>query len=274
MGDLALDTAVEALGDGRYSANISRDWNLWGPVGGYLAGIALRAAGAESVMPFPASLSCHYLSPAKFGPVDVTVRSLRRSRRAESLEIRLEQDGSPVASALVWALAGGLPGPEAAWLPGPKAPPPCELDRFDPAVTMGQEMADNMTYWRNVDIRQVYFEGESREPGGEPMLRSWEKYLPRSTFGDPWTDACRELISIDVAVFPAAAKGFPVPSFVAPSLDLYVAFHAPAPQDEYLLIEARGAAAGAGLLSGHARIWSADGTLAASGTSQLLCRMF
>ena len=46
MGDLAADTAVEPLGDGRYRASVSRDWEIWGPMGGYIASIALRAAGA------------------------------------------------------------------------------------------------------------------------------------------------------------------------------------------------------------------------------------
>ena len=48
MGDLGVDTAVEALGDGRYRAHVSRDWEIWGPEGGYIASLALRAAGAES----------------------------------------------------------------------------------------------------------------------------------------------------------------------------------------------------------------------------------
>ena len=41
MGDLGEDTAVEALGDGRYRAHVNRDWEIWGPEGGYIASIAL-----------------------------------------------------------------------------------------------------------------------------------------------------------------------------------------------------------------------------------------
>ena len=61
--------------------------------------------------------------------------------------------------------------------------------------------------------------------------------------------------------------------FVAPSIDLYVAFHAPAPAEDYLLVTSRPTAAAGGLLSGTAQTRSADGTLTASGGSQLLCRM-
>ena len=34
MGDLATDTAVRALGDGVFEATLSRDWEIWGPMGG------------------------------------------------------------------------------------------------------------------------------------------------------------------------------------------------------------------------------------------------
>ena len=44
MGDLAVDRAVEPIGDGRYRAMVSQDWEIWGPMGGYVASIALRAA--------------------------------------------------------------------------------------------------------------------------------------------------------------------------------------------------------------------------------------
>src|SRR5437763_2649210 len=64
VGDLEEDTAVERVSNGRYRATVSSDWALWGPVGGYLASIALRAAGAHSALPLPASLSCQYLSRA------------------------------------------------------------------------------------------------------------------------------------------------------------------------------------------------------------------
>lgn len=43
MGDFEIDTAL-AGGNGRYVAHLSEDWEIWGPNGGYLAAIALRAA--------------------------------------------------------------------------------------------------------------------------------------------------------------------------------------------------------------------------------------
>ena len=63
MGDLAADTAIEGS-DGRYRAHLSRDWEIWGPNGGYLAVIAIRAAGAQTSLRRPATFSCHYLGVA------------------------------------------------------------------------------------------------------------------------------------------------------------------------------------------------------------------
>ena len=45
MGDFDRDTRVESLGAGRYRAEPHPDWMIWGPNGGYVATIALRAAG-------------------------------------------------------------------------------------------------------------------------------------------------------------------------------------------------------------------------------------
>ncbi len=56
MGDLALDTAGRRLGDGRFEATLSRDWEIWGPNGGDVAAVALRAAGAAAGPSRPAAV--------------------------------------------------------------------------------------------------------------------------------------------------------------------------------------------------------------------------
>ena len=53
MGDLATDTALRPCGDGRFEATLSADWEIWGPMGGYVAACALRAAGAATRTPRP-----------------------------------------------------------------------------------------------------------------------------------------------------------------------------------------------------------------------------
>ena len=65
MGDFAKDTEPQGA-QGRYSAELSRDWEIWGPNGGYLAAIALRAAGCEAAIARPASFAAHYLRVPAF----------------------------------------------------------------------------------------------------------------------------------------------------------------------------------------------------------------
>jgi hypothetical protein len=52
--DLERATRVQAR-DGGFVAELSRDWEIWGPNGGYLATIALRAAGMVAQIQRPAS---------------------------------------------------------------------------------------------------------------------------------------------------------------------------------------------------------------------------
>ena len=123
MGDIGVQTAVEPMGEGRYRAIVSPDWEIWGPCGGYVAAIALRAAGADSGLSRPASFYCHYLSVAAFAPVDLVVTPLRTGRTVTAQRVEMLQEGRPVLDAMVWSVgeveglehedvdAPGVPGP-------------------------------------------------------------------------------------------------------------------------------------------------------------------
>jgi acyl-CoA thioesterase len=273
VGDLEEDTAVERVANGRYRAVISPDWALWGPVGGYVAAIALRAAGAHAGMPLPASFSCQYLSPARFGPVDLEVTCLRSTPNARSANVLMTQQGTAVMSALVWAITDDIRGPERQMSVRPDVPDPHQvaeivLDRRVASSTAAAATATG-TFWQNLEVRKL---PPVRRPDGF-QGHSWARFRPRAYFNDPWIDAGRELISIDSAIFPVIATALGGGRYAALSIDLYVAFHAPPPAEDYLLVTAHSTAAGAGLVAGTAQVRSADGTLTASGGSQLMCRM-
>src|ERR1700693_5291808 len=110
MGDLGIDTAVEGR-DGRYRARMAADWEIWGPNGGYVASIALRAAGAHSRFDRPATLVGRFLGFSDFDhDVDLDVTPLREAKRAESIRVSMTQRGLPIFDAMVWAVGdvGGL----------------------------------------------------------------------------------------------------------------------------------------------------------------------
>ena len=126
VGDIEQQTAVEPAGDGRFTAMVHDDWEIWGPCGGYVAALALRAAGAESPLARPASFFCHYLSVASFAPVDLEVTPLRSGRTVLAQRVAMTQEGRPVLDAMVWSV-GEVEGLEHEDVDPPDVPDPDEL---------------------------------------------------------------------------------------------------------------------------------------------------
>ena len=93
----------------RWSAALWRDWEIWGPNGGYVDAIALRAAGAATTLPRPASFSGHFLNVAEFAAVDIDVTTLRAAKRASSLRVSPSQNGRAIFEAIVWVVVGDGP---------------------------------------------------------------------------------------------------------------------------------------------------------------------
>ena len=275
MGDLAVDTAVEGE-DGKYRAELSRDWEIWGPNGGYLAAIALRAAGAYTPLRRPATFACHYLGVAEFEQVDLVVEPMRESKRAASLRVSMRQHDRLILEALVWVV-GELDGlqHDAAPMPGGVARP----EGLRPLRELLE--ADEMVYhrfWSNFDERPLHWiprrEWVDREPG-DPRVQSWYRYVPTATFADPFVDAARVLLLIDTLMWPAAVRAYrndELESFYAPSIDLSAQFHGLAPESEWLFCEARSPTARDGLVGGSTSVWSQDGRLLGTGAQQMMCR--
>ena len=72
--DFERDTQVTLVGSSTYEALLSKDWEIWGPNGGYLCAIALRAVGHEAQIKRPIALYCHYLKVAQFAAVQLASR--------------------------------------------------------------------------------------------------------------------------------------------------------------------------------------------------------
>ena len=91
MGTFVDNTAVRQTAAG-LAATLADDWAVWGPNGGYIASIALRAAGLSAPEGHrPAAFSCQYLSTAAFGDIKVEVEPVRQGRSAWCLNVGLGQ---------------------------------------------------------------------------------------------------------------------------------------------------------------------------------------
>ena len=126
MNRFDVDTALEALGAGRFEGRIDRGWWIQrGPNGGYVTAIALRAAvlAVREAERAPRSLTVHFTRPPDEGPVQLETRVERSGRSLSTVSVRMLQRGRLVALALA-ALSKPRPGPELDRLRMPEVPPP------------------------------------------------------------------------------------------------------------------------------------------------------
>ena len=271
MGDFEVDTRVEGSG-GRYRANISRDWEIWGPNGGYVAAIALRAAGREASIARPASFSGHFLGRAEFAPVDLDVTKVHGGRRSESLHVVMRQEGRSIMNAIVRTAAEG-PGLEHDVTEMPEAPGPEGLKTYDELFPDGP--GTPYPFWHNIEGRPIDPERVLVPPEERgaypPLFREWYRFQPRATFDDVWVDAARYLLLIDTLSWPAAAQPHPQAAFQGPNLDVTAWFHRFDPESEWLFSDHEGPVAKGGLMGTWGRVWSRSGRLLASGGAQLMC---
>lgn len=270
-GDFERDTAVEGA-DGRYRATLSDAWELWGPAGGYVSAIALRAAGAHSNFKRPASYACNYLGVASFAPIDITVTTLSAARRSEVVRVALVQNDRVFLDATVWTIDENMHGFEYDAAPIPELPGPDGLVAWrdvSPPPPLFRR------FWSNLEERMigpVFERWEEREPGAA-IREGWCRFRPSATFEDPFLDAARSVVIVDTMGWPAFMMSQTGrPPFVGPTIELSVRFHRPAPTSEWLLGVTSAPIATDALIGSTAHVWAQDGALVASGGQTMLCR--
>lgn len=261
----SLEEATAVRGEGgSFSLALNERWEIWGPSGGYLAAIALRAAGLCTRIPRPASFYCHFLSSPEFAEVDLSVDVLKRGRRSESLAVKMTQAEKPVLFALL-RTAAEAPGYRhqevgAPVLSSPEASEPFERTKDGKPI---------FKFWNNVSCRRP--QPSTTDDGDRATIKEWVRFEPTPYFEDPFLDAARPLILLDTFGWPAAWAKYRGADYVAPNLDTYVCFHQPAARCEWLLVDHECPVAAGGLLGVGGRIWDAAGGLLATGSAQLFC---
>ncbi|MBK5288276.1 MAG: thioesterase family protein [Acidimicrobiia bacterium] len=270
MGDFGHDTTVTGS-DGHYRASVSQDWEIWGPMGGYVAAVGLRAAAAEVPDGHePATLTCQFLAAAKFEPVDIEVRVRRQSRRATAVAVHITQDERPVLDAQAWFAT------------------PSNVVQYDhttvhrhghpddhPPISAYTSEPSRFRFWENFEGKPLnWIEDLESYLGGEPEWAEWLRFVPTATFDEPILEAARVLLLADLPSYPAAVRAFPRTEapFISPSLDLAVQFHRLSEAGEWLLVQGVTPIAERGLLGFRSEVWNAAGQLLATGSGQLLGR--
>jgi acyl-CoA thioesterase len=273
MADFAAATMV-AGGDGHYRARLDADWFAWGPFGGYLAALALRALGAEARLPWPATFSGLFLNVGEPGDVDIEVRTLRGGKRAEALRAMVVQGDRPLFEASVWLIDVGLAGLTHNHARMPAVPPPERVQSY-------RELANNydewFPFWRHIEGRPMqWYEPDSR-PAPDPVWQCWLRLNQPALPDGPVMRAAAAVMWLDFPGWNAAVHAHPwPPTHIAPTLDLTVQFRASlyesAAPPAWFLAEGVCPTGAGGLLGAMSHLWAPDGTLLAASTTQMMCR--
>ncbi|MEQ1819878.1 MAG: thioesterase family protein [Terricaulis sp.] len=253
-------------GEGRYTITLSQAWDVWGPNGGYVAAIALRAMAAEASLPRPAAFHCQFLKPGKYEAAEIQVEHLRAGKRSQALRARLVQDGESLLTASLWMTADDMDGLEHDYAGTPVAPPPASLPSY---ADLFDNYSEWYPYWRSVEARPV---NNTLEPA-PPVWRTWMRFVDDPGTLDQELAAARTVFWMDLGPWNAAARPHAHPRpYLGPNLDLHVQFHSLAQTGAWMLIEAEAPLARAGLIGTTIRAFSEAGELAASGGSMLFCK--
>ena len=254
------DTALEPAGELRWRAWAPDHWFVGrGPNGGFLAGLAARAAEAAAGRPLR-SLSLHFVAAPAVGPLEVSATLERVGRSDSAASVRIEQEGRPMTLAL--ATLGALPAAGAAWDAGgmPAATP---LEATEPVPL---EQAGIAEFMRNYDLRWALgaITGEAPATGG--WIRTAD---PRALDGPlvaAMTDAWAPAAFVALGRFVAA-----------PTLDLTIHVRRPLPPagmapEDYVLGRFSSRLSVAGVWEEDGELWSPGGELIAQSRQLALVR--
>lgn len=265
VGNFERDTRPVGK-DGRYGVTLSPDWAVWGPNGGYIAAIALRAMAMEGALKRPAAFHCQFLKAGKFDAAKILVERTRQGKRSEALRARIVQDGEDLLNASLWLVDEAMEGLEHDVARAPEAAAPDQLKSFAELFDNYQEW---YPYWRSVEGRPCH---HSLEPS-PPEWRTWMRLNDPPARYDAALAAARLVLWMDLGPWNAAAAPHAWPrKYLGPNLDLHVQFHRLAENANWLLIDAEAPLAREGIVGTNLRLWSENGELAASGGSMLFCR--
>lgn len=270
MDDFVEATALVREDDDVWSTELRKDWALWGPAGGYLSALALRAIGEATAFARPVSISCQFLRLARFEPVRIRVTSLRSGRRSECLRADMIQADKTVFSATAWAGQDGNEGMAHDYVAKVCVPRPESLPSYEERYP-GRDRHPFMARMAQYPIDPA---ADDDPAPGEPELKGLFRFRPRASAEDPFVDGARVMLLIDtfawLATYPAHPGTGPSP-WIAPNLDFYYRFHRSTMSHDWLYLRTRADLAEDGLIAAQGEVRDLAGRLLAGGATQLLC---
>jgi acyl-CoA thioesterase len=256
--DFAAETAVGALGDGRFASRIGPKWDvIRGPNGGYIAAIILRAllAAVDDPARSPRSLTIHYTAPPTEGAITIDSTLERVGRSQTNASARVEQDGRLIAIAL-GAFSIPRAGPELRDLEMPSCPAPESLDTM---ITPDDAPPIARRWERRWTIGAPPVLGAPTAAPAE--YGGWIRLPERQLLEAP------AIAAVTDAWLPPIFARTGLALFV-PTIDLTIHFRATVPlpaatPDDFVFARFRTGTAAEGFMEEDGEVWGVDGTLLA-----------
>ena len=255
------DTAVRPREPGSFDADIRPGWDIGGNAnGGYLLALAGRGIAAHCRRPDPVTVTAHYLSPGKPGPVTLTCTTVKEGRRFATVTAGLAAGGRPIIQVLATFgnLAGDPTEPAVAGaLPEQVNGEPPELPPREHCFSTAAGEGFSPPFNRQVEMLLHPDDAGFRlgQPSGEACMRGWFR-LPEGEA----IDTLGLLLALDA--FPPTIFNARLPVGWTPTVELTAHVRArPAPG--WLRARFTTRFVSGGFLEEDGELWDAGGRLVA-----------
>jgi acyl-CoA thioesterase len=197
-------------GEGRWCGEIAPGWDILGNAdGGYLLAMAARAAASSVARTDPVTVTAHYLSPGRPGPVSVVTTSLKEGRRFSTVGATMSAAGTPVLTMLgsFGELVGVEPSLERVEAAPPDLPVPEQCVPIEPTDSFPPPFVGRVELRLHPDFGDL-----SRVPG-TPQVAGWFRLRD----GEP-IDTLALLVAVDA--FPPTVFFANLPLAWVPTIEL------------------------------------------------------
>lgn len=169
-----------------FKSEIHDGWDVVGNAnGGYLMAMAARAMARAADRPHPVSVTAHYLSPGRPGPVTIDPQIVKAGRRLTTVRASLQGAEKPLIELLgSFGDLNAIEGPQRVDASPPDLPPPeeCLHNAPNPEVGFPPAMMGRVNMRLHPDDAQFM----AGNPSGDPLVRGWLKLAddePMDVFG-------------------------------------------------------------------------------------------
>jgi acyl-CoA thioesterase len=247
-------TAVDSR-EHPYLSTIADGWDVVGNAnGGYLMAIGARAMARAAAQPHPLSVTAHYLSPGRPGPVTIDPQIVKAGKRLTTVRATLQGPERPLIELLgTFSDITSFDGPVRVDASPPDIPPPEECIRTVPDPERGFPPA----MMGRVDLRLHPDDAKflAGSPSGDPLIRGWLR-LP----DDEPMDAFGLLLATDC--FPPTIFNAKMPVAWTPTVELTAHIRG-IPEPGWLRCRFSTRFISGGMMEEDGEVWDSSGRLVA-----------